>query len=134
MPNHNFSTEEIKDFCNVFYQTKEARTTRVEIMPDTDPDKFCLNLTSEKTCTNFSEASFRAVLTAEEIIKFCGDFLEVKSASRTTRVEIMPDGKHINFCIVLTAEKTHVKLLEDAFYGGLLGHWDWPKKFKQLNI
>ncbi|MFA6119680.1 MAG: hypothetical protein WC688_07190 [Parachlamydiales bacterium] len=136
MPNHFhfkvLGVEDIKSFCKVFYESRLAKTTRVKISPDANHEEFCLNLTSERIPTALFEASFRAVLTAEEVMRFCADFYDIKAA-KTTKVEIIPDGR-TNFYVILTAEKTHVNALEEAFYGGLLGLWDWPKKFRQLNV
>ena len=72
--------------------------------------------------------SYHATLTMEEVKKFCADFYELESA-RTTKVEITPDDKHINFRVVLMTEDICADLLDASFHDGLLSHWGWHKKF-----
>jgi len=71
---------------------------------------------------------YRAKLTMEEVKKFCNDFYQLEDA-RATKVEIMPDERHISFHVVLVPEEICADFLEADFRDGFLTHMGWHKKF-----
>jgi len=71
---------------------------------------------------------YQAILTNEEVLKFCADFYILESA-RMTEVKIEPDERNKAFYVYLTPKGVGIELLQASFKEGCL--CKWHEKFEK---